>query len=147
MAEVKATAERVIDKPSEDVYAALADYAGSRAGMLPENYSEYEVLAGGKGAGTRVRWKLQATKKRVRDCVVEVTEPAPGTLVESDQNSTMVTTWTVTPKGADSSSVHVQTTWQGAGGVAGFFEGTFAPLGLRRIHTATLDRLAATVRS
>jgi hypothetical protein len=43
--------------------------------------------------------------------------------------------------------VHVQTTWQGAGGVAGFFEGTFAPLGLRRIHTATLDKLAATVRS
>lgn len=147
MAEVKATAERVIDQPSDAVYAALADYAGSRAGILPENYREYEVLAGGRGAGTTVRWKLQATKKRVRDCLVQVTEPAPGTLVESDQNSTMVTTWTVEPRGAGSSSVHVQTTWQGAGGVAGFFEGVFAPLGLRRIHTATLDRLAATVRS
>ena len=55
MAEVKATAERVIDKPSDAVYAALADYAGARAGILPENYSEYEVLAGGKGAGTKVR--------------------------------------------------------------------------------------------
>jgi len=31
MAEVKATAERVIDKPSDAVYAALADYAGARA--------------------------------------------------------------------------------------------------------------------
>jgi hypothetical protein len=147
MAEVKATAERVIDKPSAAVYAALADYAGIRAGILPENYSEYEVLAGGTGAGTKVHWKLQATKKRVRDCLLEVTEPEPNTLVESDQNSTMVTTWTVEPQGEDASSVHVQTTWQGAGGVAGFFEGTFAPLGLRRIHTATLDRLAATVRS
>lgn len=147
MAEVKATAERVIDKPSDAVYAALADYAGIRAGILPENYSEYEVLAGGHGAGTKVRWKLQATKKRVRDCLLEITEPAPGTLVESDQNSTMVTTWTVKPAGEAASSVHVQTTWQGAGGVAGFFEGTFAPLGLRRIHTETLDKLAATVRS
>ena len=83
----------------------------------------------------------------MRDCLLEVTEPAPGTLVESDQNSTMVTTWTVQAQGEGASSVHVQTTWQGAGGVAGFFEGTFAPLGLRRIHTATLDKLAATVRS
>jgi hypothetical protein len=31
--------------------------------------------------------------------------------------------------------------------VDGFFVSTFAPLGLRRIHEATLDRLAATVRS
>jgi Polyketide cyclase / dehydrase and lipid transport len=145
MAEVKATAELVINKPSDAVYAALADYAGTRASIQPENYSEYKVLAGGTGAGTKVHWKLRATKKRVRDCVLEVTEPRPGTLVESDQNSTMVTTWTVQDAGAGSSRVHVQTTWQGASGVAGFFEGTFAPLGLRRIYTATLEKLATTV--
>lgn len=145
MAEVKATAERIIDKPTEQVYAALADYTGTRAKIQPENYSEYEVLAGGTGAGTKVHWKLQATKKRVRDCLVDVTEPTPGTLVESDANSTMVTKWTVLPAGADSSKVVVETTWKGAGGVAGFFEGTFAPLGLRRIHTQTLDRLAESI--
>ncbi|AHI01823.1 SRPBCC family protein [Kutzneria albida] len=145
MAEVKATAERVIDKPSERVYAALADYTGTRGRILPENYSEYEVREGGTGAGTKVHWKLQATKKRVRDCLLEVSEPAPGTLVESDANSTLVTKWTVHPQGEGASRVVVETTWQGASGIGGFFEGTFAPLGLRRIHSATLDRLAAEI--
>jgi uncharacterized protein YndB with AHSA1/START domain len=145
MTEVKATAERIIDKPTEQVYAALADYTGTRAKIQPENYSEYEVREGGTGAGTKVHWKLRATKKRVRDCLVDVTEPAPGTLVESDANSTMVTKWTVLTEGTGASKVVVETTWKGAGGIAGFFEGTFAPLGLRRIHTQTLDRLAESI--
>ena len=33
----------------------------------------------------------------------------------------------------------------GAGGVGGFFEKTFAPLGLRRIHGELLENLAAYV--
>ena len=72
---------------------------------------------GGTGAGTLVHWKLAATSKRVRDCLITVTE-ADGGLVESDQNSSMVTTWTVAPEGAGS-SVSVETTWNGAGGSAG----------------------------
>ncbi|MBV9846486.1 MAG: SRPBCC family protein [Kutzneria sp.] len=145
MAEVTAIAEKIIDKPAKQVQAALADYAGTRAKILPKNYSDYEVREGGLGAGTKVHWTLRATKKRVRDCLMTVTEPSPGTLVESDANSTMVTTWTVRPEGESASKVVVRTTWAGAGGVAGFFEARFAPLGLRRIHEQTLERLAATV--
>ena len=35
------------------------------------------------------------------------------------------------------------TTWNGAGGIGGFFERTFAPKGLARIYDALLAKLAA----
>lgn len=144
MSQVKADARHPIKAPADQVFAALADYTGTRPTILPENYRDYEVLAGGTGAGTTVRWKLAATKKRVRDCLVEVSEPRERTLVERDTNSTMITTWNVAPDGDGSSVVTAHTTWQGAGGIAGFFEGVFAPLGLRKIHgrlLANLDRV------
>ena len=143
MSEVVATAERVVRAPAERVRAALADYAGTRPRLLPDQFTDYRVEAGGQGAGTRVRWRFAATSKRVRDQLVEVTEPAAGTLVESDANSSMVTTWTVSPADAGVSTVRVRTTWNGAGGIGGFFERTFAPKGLRRVYDSVLERLDA----
>ncbi|MFD8997927.1 SRPBCC family protein [Streptomyces abikoensis] len=145
MGQVEATTERIIAAGAEDVFDALADYSGTRAKLLPEHFSEYEVREGGDGKGTLVHWKLQATSKRVRDCLLEVDEPTDGQLVEKDRNSSMVTTWTVTPAGEGSSKVVVTTTWQGAGGIGGFFERAFAPKGLGRIYDAVLARLAAEV--
>jgi hypothetical protein len=81
----------------------------------------------------------------VRDCLLEVSEPTDGELVEKDRNSSMVTTWRVTPAGDGKSRVVVTTTWTGAGGIGGFFEKTFAPKGLGRIYDALLARLAAEV--
>jgi uncharacterized protein YndB with AHSA1/START domain len=146
MALVEATTERIVEAAPERVYDALADYAGTRGRVLPEQFSEYEVREGGKGAGTLVHWKLQATSKRVRDCLFDVTEPAPARLVETDRNSTLVTTWTVSPAGEGGSKVVVATTWQGASGIGGFFERTFAPKGLNRIHDRVLDGLAADLK-
>lgn len=141
MAEVKAVAEREIAAPAERVRAVLSDYLESRPKMLTEHYSEYEVRAGGTGAGTQLRWLLRPTSKRVRDCLIDVTEPQAGTLVERDANSTMVTTWRVVESGEARSLVSVSTTWQGAGGIAGFFERTFAPGGLRKIYDQMLGKL------
>ncbi|MET8554519.1 SRPBCC family protein [Streptomyces sp. NPDC004959] len=143
MAQVEATTERIIAAGPEDVFDALADYSGTREKLLPEQFSEYEVREGGDGEGTLVHWKLQATSKRIRDCLLEVSEPQDGTLVEKDRNSSMVTTWTVTPSGEGASRVVVTTTWNGAGGIGGFFEKTFAPKGLARIYDAELAKLAA----
>ncbi|MFF3560792.1 SRPBCC family protein [Streptomyces sp. NPDC002574] len=143
MAQVEATTQREIAASPESVFAALADYAGTRQRLLPEQYSEYEVREGGSGAGTLVHWKLQATEKRIRDCLFAVTEPTPGQLVETDRNSSMVTTWTVTPAGEGRAKAVVTTTWTGAGGIGGFFERTFAPKGLNRIQDEVLARLAA----
>ncbi|MER5442545.1 SRPBCC family protein [Streptomyces sp. NPDC002790] len=145
MAQVEATTERVVAAKPDDVFDALADYKGTRAKMLPEHFSEYEVREGGDGEGTLVHWKLQATSKRVRDCLLDVTEPTEGELVEKDRNSSMVTTWRVTPAGDGQSRVVVTSVWSGAGGVGGFFEKTFAPKGLGRIYDAVLAGLATEV--
>ncbi|HEV7626159.1 MAG TPA: SRPBCC family protein [Streptomyces sp.] len=146
MAQVVSTTHREIAAKPDAVFDALADYSGTRPKLLPGHYSEYEVREGGKGAGTVVHWKLQATSKRVRDCLLEVSEPSEQELVESDRNSSMVTTWKVAPgAGENTSNVTVKTTWDGAGGVGGFFEKTFAPKGLARIHDETLAKLAADV--
>ncbi|WP_435231948.1 SRPBCC family protein [Streptomyces althioticus] len=145
MAQVEATTERIVAAEADTVFDALADYSGTRAKLLPEQFSEYEVREGGDGEGTLVHWKLQATSKRVRDCLLEVTEPTDGELVEKDRNSSMVTTWRVTPAGEGRARVVVTSVWNGAGGIGGFFERTFAPKGLGRIYDAVLARLDAEV--
>ncbi|OII67507.1 MULTISPECIES: SRPBCC family protein [unclassified Streptomyces] len=147
MAQVEATTERVIAADAETVFDALADYKDTRAKLLPAHFSEYEVRQGGDGEGTLVHWKLQATSKRVRDCLLDVTEPTDGQLVEQDRNSSMVTTWIVTPAGEGRSKTVVTTVWNGAGGIGGFFERTFAPKGLARIYDVLLANLAAEVEN
>ncbi|MFI1101838.1 SRPBCC family protein [Streptomyces melanogenes] len=145
MAQVEATTERIIAASPETVFDTVADYKDSRPKLLSEHFSEYQVREGGDGEGTLVHWKLQATSKRVRDCLLEVSEPTEGQLVEKDRNSSMVTTWTVTPAGEGGSRVVVTTVWNGAGGIGGFFEKTFAPKGLNRIYDTVLGKLAAEV--
>lgn len=140
MAQVTATAERTIEAPAETVRTALADYGTVRPQILTEHYSEYRVEPGGQ-----VHWKLAATRKRVRDQLVSVETPDTATIVERDANSSMVTTWTVTSEGTNRSTVRVVTTWNGAGGIGGFFERTFAPTGLRRIHEGVLANLDGAV--
>ncbi|MGW6521323.1 SRPBCC family protein [Streptomyces sp. NPDC054962] len=145
MAQVEATTERVVAADPEKVFDTIADYSGARGKLLPEHFSAYEVREGGDGEGTLVHWKLQATSKRVRDCLLEVAEPTDGELVEKDRNSSMVTVWRVTPAGEGKSRVVVTSTWNGAGGVGGFFERTFAPKGLNRIYDLILANLATEV--
>lgn len=140
MATVTATAETAIPLPPARVLAALADYETVRPAILPANYSDYAVQTGGTGAGTVVAWKLQATKKRIRDVVADITT-TEDTVVEGDRNSSMVTVFRVTPA-ATGSTVTATTTWNGSGGIGGFFERIFAPLGLRRIHSELLANLA-----
>jgi hypothetical protein len=142
MGQVVVTAEKTFKASPEQVFAALADYTGVRSRMLTEHYSEYDVREGGQGEGTVVHWKLAATSKRVRDCLFSVSAPSADTLVEKDANSSMVTTWKVSP-GTGGARVQVRTTWDGAGGVGGFFERTFAPKGLRSIYDAQLAKLDA----
>ena len=146
MGQVTSTAERIIDAPVATVRAALADYEKVRPRILTEQFSEYRVEAGGHGSGTRAHWKLAATKKRTRECLVDVVESIDGSLVERDTNSSMVTTWLVEPAEAGRSRVSATTTWNGAGGIGGFFERAFAPKGLARIYDGVLEKLDGVVR-
>ena len=141
MGQVVVTAEKTLKADPQQVLEALGDYTGVRPRMLTEHFGEYEVREGGQGAGTVVHWKLAATSKRVRDCLMTVSAPGPDRLVETDANSSMVTTWTVSPA-TEGAKVQIRTTWTGAGGIGGFFERTFAPKGLQRIYDAQLEKLA-----
>jgi hypothetical protein len=137
--QVKATSTILIDAEPPAVLDAVADYRNVRPKILSPQYSEYEVLEGGQGQGTVAKWRLQATESRVRDVQVSV-DVAGHTVIEKDANSSMVINWTVAPAGPGS-SVTVTTTWTGAGGVKGFFEKTFAPLGLKKIQGEVLGNL------
>lgn len=139
MGQVSASSTVLIDADPQAVLSAVMDYQTVRPKVLSPHYSGYRVLEGGHGAGTVATWKLQATKSRVRDITATV-DVAGHTVIEKDANSTLVSNWTVAPAGPGS-SVTVKTTWDGAGGVKGFFEKTFAPLGLRRIQDEVLANL------
>jgi hypothetical protein len=139
MGQVSASSTILIDAEPETVLAAVTDYQAVRPKILSPHYSDYRVLEGGHGAGTVATWKLQATKSRARDVKANV-DVAGHTVIEKDANATMVTNWIVAPAGSGS-SVTVKTSWQGAGGIGGFFEKTFAPLGLRKIQGEVLENL------
>ncbi|PJE05662.1 MAG: polyketide cyclase [Mycobacterium sp.] len=139
MGQVKATSTVLIHAEPAKVLDAVADYQTVRPKILSPQYSEYEVLEGGQGQGTVAKWRLQATESRVRNVQVNV-DVAGHTVIEKDANSSMVINWTVAPAGPGS-SVTITTTWTGAGGVKGFFEKTFAPLGLRKIQGELLENL------
>jgi hypothetical protein len=139
MGQVSASSTVLINADPAAVLTAVADYQNVRPKILSEHYRDYRVLEGGQGAGTVATWKLQATKSRVRDVKAAV-DVAGHTVIEKDANSTLVTNYTVAPAGTGS-SVTVKTSWTGAGGVKGFFEKTFAPLGLKKIQAEVLANL------
>ena len=144
MSTIHVSAEKTIAARAETVYGYLADMS-VHPRFLPDAFSDFQVESGGVGAGTITRFKVTAGG-RARDYRMEVSEPEPGrVLVESDTGSSLVTTFTVTPQG-DSSQVQISTTWNGAGGVGGFFERMFAPRAMHGIYMDELERLDAYAR-
>ena len=147
MGRVTASNTIVIDAPVQAVSTAIADYAGVRPRIQPDQFSAYRLIQGGQGHGTVAAWNLQATKKRSRDVKATVTvdnSASHWSLVEKDENSSMATTYTVR-EAAGGSLVEMTTSWDGAGGVGGFFERIFAPGGLKRIQHELLSNLKADV--
>ncbi len=140
MATVTASATKAVDAPPERVLEFLRDYREARPRILPDNYSAYRVEQGGHGKGTVIGYHF-AAGGRERDYRLAVEEDGSG-LLERDQLSSFVSRWRVAPEGGGA-QVTVESSWQGAGGIGGVFERTFAPLGLRRIYGEMLDRLAA----
>ena len=143
--QIEVAVDRRVSASPGQVMGLLTDYREGRPRILTDNYVDYAVEDGGQGAGTVVRYTFRAAgrERRVR---LRVETPDPETIVETDANSSLVTTWRITPEaGGGASRVRLLTTWQGAGGIGGFFERTFAPRGLRRVYEQVLDRLAAAV--
>jgi hypothetical protein len=144
MATVTATATKTVNAPPARVLEFLRDYREGRPKILTDNYSAYRVEQGGEGAGTVIAYHF-AAGGRERDYRLRV-EDSEAALRERDEFSSFVSTWRIAPDGAGS-TVTVEASWQGAGGIGGVFERLFAPLGLRRIYAEVLERLAAVVES
>jgi carbon monoxide dehydrogenase subunit G len=139
MGKVVASAERSIDAPADEVYGYLSDMHQHQQ-FLPAAFSDFQIEEGGVGAGTITRFKITAGG-RTRSYRMRLSEPDPGrTLVGTDTGSSLVTTFNVTPRG-DRSLVNITTSWDGADGIGGFFERTFAPRAMRTIYLDELNRL------
>ena len=132
MGTVTATATRTIAVPPTRVLEFLHDLP-ARSQILTTNYSAvqtegaeiiaFHFAAGGRERDYRLHSDLTGT-----------------TVTETDEHSSFQNVWTVSPEGSGS-SVTLTASWEGAGGVGGFFEGLFAPLGLRRIYAEVLANL------
>ncbi|MBV9819567.1 MAG: SRPBCC family protein [Solirubrobacterales bacterium] len=128
-----------VGAPADLTYRLIADDEHHQR-FLPDGFTDFEVLEGGSGAGTLHRFKVNAGG-RTRRYTMRVEEPEPGrVLTETDQESSLVTSFTVTPSG-EHCRVSIATSWQGAGGVGGFFERLFAPRVLSRMYADELERL------
>jgi hypothetical protein len=145
MATIEVSSEASIAASADAVYGYLADMREHHPHFLPPAFSDFEVESGGVGAGTITCFKLTAGG-RTREYRMQVAEPEPGrVLTESDIGSSLVTTFTVRPQGS-ASLVRISTTWEGAGGIGGFFERLFAPRVIRGIYADELERLDAYAR-
>ena len=145
MGDVVATAERTVPAPPEAVFAFLCDY-GRRPEILPDQFTEYRVLEGGGGAGTLITYRFQAGRAN-RVYRLRAEQPDGETrLLERDLDSSFRTEWSVAPAaGGSASVVSVTSRWTRAGGIAGVFEGLFAPAGLRAIYARLLAGMDAAV--
>jgi hypothetical protein len=145
VAPIVVRAERTVHSPAPVAYSCIADMEHHQR-FLPGEFSDFQVVSGGVGAGTIITFTVTAAGRR-RDYRMRIDEPEPGrVLTETDQNSTLVTTYTVTPAG-DGCQVSIETTWQGATGIGAVFERALAPAVTRRLYAQALDRLDAYVRT
>jgi hypothetical protein len=142
-----ASAQGSVAAPPDVVYRFLSDMRNHHPHFLPPAFSDFQVVAGGISDGTVVTLQFAAGGRR-RDFRQTLTEPEPGRrMVETDANSSSVTTFLVDPNDADKSSkVTISTQWSGARRIAGFFERIFAPRVMRGIYMDQIRRLDESAR-
>lgn len=115
MRKVHISAERLIDAPADVVYQCIADYRNHHRpspGFLPSAFHDQQVLRGGFGDGTVIRFSMTLAGT-TRTMTTEITEPEPGrVLVESERQ--VRTVFTVEPVGRQC-RVRFDTVMQAAG--------------------------------
>ena len=151
MGVIQVTAERTVNAPADTVFGYIRDMH-VHPKFLPPAFSDFHIESGGVGPGTVTSFKVTAGG-RTREYHMTVDEPEPGLVLrESDSNSSLITKYTVSPRenpdgvGSAISQVEISTSWQGAGGIGGFFERTFAPRAMRALYEDELQRLDAYAR-
>jgi uncharacterized protein YndB with AHSA1/START domain len=138
MAKIHVVEQGKVGAPPDVVYRCIADHEQHQR-FLPPAFSDFTIESGGVGAGTITTFKVR-TGGGSRAFRMWVEEPEPGrVMTESDANSDLVTTWTVTPEDGGS-RVEIAATWEAAG-VVGFLERLLAPRAMRSLYAEELDLL------
>ncbi len=134
----------VLKAPPRVVYAILADYRDGHPHILPRVFQNLVVEQGGIGHGTLIGYQMRILGA-THTARARITEAEPGkVLVETDQVTGAVTTFTVVPAG-DDARVTITTEWN-TPGLRGWIESRIAPPMLRKIYAEeliNLERLAA----
>jgi hypothetical protein len=132
-------AERLLTAPPELIYLCLANYRDHHRpeGFLPPQFSDFEINAGGVGAGTEASWTV-TTGGRPRAIRATITEPEPGhTILETADD--VETTFTVDPA-PDGALVRFETVIDDPG-IQGVVTRLFAERLLRPVYEDELTRL------
>src|SRR5690348_6271462 len=108
--------QRLLNAPADILYRCPADYTPHHRhhpeGFLPTAYTRLEVLRGGVGAGTIIRFTARVGGRSMTR-TQEVSEPQPGrVLVESGGGE--ASTFTLEPRG-ESTLLRIETTLQPTG--------------------------------
>lgn len=148
MSTIRAQAAHDIDARPETVYSVLADYRVGHPAILPKAYfKELQVEAGGRGAGTVIRFTMQVlgTERAFR---AVISEPVPGrVLVEQDDAAGVKTTFTVDPlDGGKRARVTITTETRASRGFQGLVERLVSPPVLRGIYRQELAQLEEYVK-
>jgi hypothetical protein len=133
----------LVNAPAEQVYALLADYRHGHPQVLPKQYfSNLTVDHGGIGAGTLIRFQMTGFG-RTQKFRAEITEPEPGrVLVETDLDTGVVTTFTISPLEQGRSQVTISTIVKSRAGLLGAVERFMTTQFLRRVYAAELKLIA-----
>lgn len=145
MAQVTISASARVHAPPAIVYGVLADYHEGHPGILPRPpFGELAVESGGTGAGTIFRVTTRQGLGMITYRMA-VTEPEPGRLlVETDQDSDLVSTFRVEPAEGGHSRVTITTRYTRRG-IQGFLERLLLPTlagPIYRKEIANLERVA-----
>ena len=131
---------RTVAAPATVAYELIADYRTGHPSILPSPYfGRLDVLAGGYGAGTRIRFEMHAFG-RTNVGEAEVTEPVPGRELRETMPDGLETTFLVEPLGPRECRVTITTTWERTG-LRGWIERLLVPSFMHKVYAAELEQL------
>jgi len=133
------SAQRLLDAPAPLVFHCLADYRAHHrpGGFLPPAFTRLDVLQGGVGDGTVIRFTVSlAGRATTRTQRVSIPEPGRVLVEQGDGEGSV---FTVEPRGVRT-LVRIDTTLQ-ARGVLGLLLPLLGPRLLRPLYADELARL------
>lgn len=133
----------VIEAPADRLYDIIADYHEGHPAILPARYfSDLTVVEGGEGLGTVVAVQMNVFGSKVL-LNLKVTKAEPGRLlVEEDETTGTVTTFSLEPLEDGRTRVTIATEARTSPGLRGLLEKAMNPPITRRIYREELQKLA-----